>query len=104
MALVLLAPLYWWMVCVVPPFGVVEFATHVIETGEHCYSFCEQLSDPVPPPHIVGVTVVSEVEGLPLLRFVNGHLPPQAARGRPPLWHSLSHGLRAPPPEQPLRN
>ncbi|PJA79775.1 MAG: hypothetical protein CO149_01675, partial [Nitrospirae bacterium CG_4_9_14_3_um_filter_51_5] len=43
-ASLLLLPMYWWMVCVLPPVGAVEFATHMAEAGEHCYSFCQHPS------------------------------------------------------------
>lgn len=97
MALLWLAPLYWWTICVVPPLGVVEFSAHIIEVGEHCNSFCAQLSDPVPHPHLLGLPLLPGLSDLPLRPSVEWHVPPQAARGQPPLSHSLSHGFRAPP-------
>lgn len=105
MALLLLAPLYWWTICVVPPLGVVEFTTHIIESGEHCNSFCAHLSDPVPHPHLFGTPVLQRESDLPLRLFVEGHVPPQTARGQPlPLLESLSHGFRAPPHDLTLRS
>lgn len=97
MAFLLLAPLYWWTVCVVPPLGVVEFTTHIIESGEHCNSFCAHLFDPLPHPHLVRLPLLLGVSDSPLRPLVGWSIPPQAARGQPSLSHSVSHGFRAPP-------
>ncbi|MBX3346125.1 MAG: hypothetical protein R3B11_04540 [Nitrospira sp.] len=98
MAFLLLAPLYWWTVCVVPPLGVVEFAAHIVEAGEHCNSFCTHPSDPVPHLHLLGPPVVSGASDPPRRPLINGHIPPQAARGQPlSLLDSLSRSFRAPP-------
>ncbi|MBL8044805.1 MAG: hypothetical protein JNL86_17995 [Nitrospira sp.] len=96
-ALVLLVPLYWWMVCVLPPVGAVEFVTHMAEAGEHCVSFCQHPSSPVdqPPQSAVLDTLVDQQAfhapvGLRPYRRVRQNRPP-------PLFYSLSRSLRAPP-------
>ena len=77
-AFLLLLPMYWWMVCVVPPIGAVEFVTHMAEEGEHCLSFCQHPSSFIDPPHASATVQTPSDELIP--RF-----------------DSLSHSLRAPP-------
>jgi hypothetical protein len=97
-ALLLLLPIYGWMVCVVPPLGAVEFVTHMAEAGEHCYSFCQHPSPPVDhPPESAAPDLLVDHQS-PLLAPVV-LLPHRCVRQDrpPPLFYSLSHSLRAPP-------
>lgn len=97
-ALLLLLPIYGWMVCVVPPLGAVEFVTHMAEAGEHCYSFCQHPSPPVDhPPESAAPDLLVDQQS-PLLAPVV-LLPHRCVRQDrpPPLFYSLSHSLRAPP-------
>ncbi len=53
MTLLLLSPIYWWVVTVIPPFVTKEFTAHILEEGEHCDDYCQHLSfliDKPPPP------------------------------------------------------
>lgn len=97
-ALVLLVPLYWWMVCVLPPIGAVEFVTHMAEAGEHCYSFCQHPSPPVdwPPESAALDLLFDEQAPLPSPVVLLPHRCVRQDRP-PPLFYSLSHSLRAPP-------
>jgi hypothetical protein len=97
-ALLLLLPMYWWMVCVLPPVGTVEFATHMAEEGEHCLSFCEHSSSLIVFLQPASTASVQANEGLAsqqifagsaTLTVVDEHPPPQ--------FSSISHSLRAPP-------
>lgn len=97
-ALGLLVPLYWWMVCVLPPIGAVEFVTHMAEAGEHCYSVCPHPSPPVdhPPESAALYAFFDQQAPLPAPVVLLPHRWVLKDRP-PPLFHSLSHNLRAPP-------
>ena len=98
-ALLLLLQTYLWLTGVFPPFGAVDFAMHMAEEGEHCYEFCAHPTSLIDPPQIsapfntVGDVLAYHERLIALSPY------PYLARDRPPpLFYSLSHSLRAPPP------
>lgn len=97
-ALLLLLPTYAWMVCVLPPIGAVEFVAHMAEAGEHCYSFCQHPTPPVDhPPESAALDLLFDRPApLPAPVVLLPHRWVLQDRP-PPLFHSLSHSLRAPP-------
>jgi hypothetical protein len=97
-ALLLLLPIYWWMVCVLPPVGAVEFATHMTEAGEHCSSFCEHSSSLIAFPQPVSMASVQADKG-PASQQVLALLAPLTVMDEhpPPQFCSIAHSLRAPP-------
>ncbi len=97
-ALVLLAPIYWWLVCTVPPFGAVPFTMHMVEKGEHCNSFCEHIdSDTDHFLKNVILDVLSEAEGTESSPFAKFSFHPVARDSPPPCDDSFQQHLRAPP-------
>lgn len=98
-ALALLLPIYSWLVCVLPPLGAVEFALHMAEKGEHCFSFCEHHSDLTADPAHAHDAV--EVCGMPCPLLVPPRVAPPAPLTvvrPPPLMHLVSGAFRVPPP------
>lgn len=97
-ALLLLAPIYWWLICTAPPVGAIPFTMHMVEKGEHCNSFCEHLASDADP-----LLKASPFDVLP--EAVRSDLPwlirlplDSIVRDRPPPWcGSFQHSLRAPP-------
>lgn len=97
-ALVLLVPIYWWLVCTVPPFGAVPFTMHMVEKGEHCNSFCEHIdSDTTPFLKNVTFDVLPEMGGAEPPRFAKFSFHPVARDKPPPCVESSRQYLRAPP-------
>ena len=98
-ALVLLLPIYMWLVCVLlTPSNAVEFAEHMATCGEHCEPYGYHVPPAVEKPH------ASEILDLPIidlaLAFSCCEMPRRehVPRDRPPsLSYSSNHSLRAPP-------
>jgi hypothetical protein len=97
-ALLLVLPIYWWLVCTVPPFGAVALTMHLAEKGEHCSSFCQHVSSIIEAPREFIVCNVSDDELVPACQLITWLSIPHAARDRPPpLFSSPSHRFRPPP-------
>ncbi len=98
-AFLLLLPIYWWMVCVLPPVGAVEFATHMAEEGEHCLSFCEHSSSLIVFLQPASTASFQANEGPSSQQVLALLAPPLTAVDEhpPPQFYSISHSFRAPP-------
>lgn len=99
-AILLLLPVYWWYVGVIPPLDPVEFAEHmvVVPEGEHCNEVCAHPSSLIDPPRQSALHAIPVDAHIPHERLIAVLPHPHAARDRPPpLFYSTSHSLRAPP-------
>lgn len=98
MTLLLLLPVYWWVVTVIPPFVTQEFTAHILEEGEHCDDCCQHLSSLIDKPQPPVLHEFNAFELLPFTLLIAVLPLDHVARDRPPpLFYSLSHSLRAPP-------
>ena len=97
-AFLLLLPMYWWSD--LPPFwSSVELAAHFIEyEGEHCNEICPHAASLIdrPQPSALSESLLFDLLLLdrPIALFPPDHL---ARDHPPPLFHSISRSLRAPP-------
>jgi hypothetical protein len=99
-AILLLLPVYWWHVGVIPPLDAREFAEHmvVVPEGGHCNEVCVHPSSLIDPPQVSASLDIPDEAHIPHECLIAVLPHPHAARDRPPpLFLSTSHSLRAPP-------
>ena len=98
-ALVLLFPVYMWLVCILlTPSNAVEFAEHMATYGEHYEPYGYHVPPVVEKPQAAGSADLQTADLVPA--FWCCAMPRQAHAPRdrpPPLFDSNSHSLRAPP-------
>jgi hypothetical protein len=98
-AMVLLFPVYMWLVCILlTPSTAVEFAEHMATYGEHYEPYGYHVPPAVEKPQAAG-SVDLQTAGL-VLAFSCREKPQREHGSRdrpPPLFNSNSHSLRAPP-------
>ena len=99
-AILLLLPVYWWYVGVIPPLDAIEFAEHmvVVPEGEHCNEVCAHPSSLIDLLQQWASLDIPDDAHTPHERLIAVLPHPHTARDRPPpLFYLLSHSLRAPP-------
>jgi hypothetical protein len=97
-ALLLFPAVYFWCGIQIPLGGVVAFATHMAEEGQHCDDSCPHPSPLLKKQQEPNCAILLSDTSLLEMPLVALLPPPHLPREHPPpLSYSLGHSLRAPP-------